>query len=175
MPRVNWGVGKDVIDDYDRDSGYKPYTGKIPQNAVYKFRLKTLKYAAGTKQKNPRLTAGLELVPRNAEEKEFAGYFIMKFMPIADTNGFQWIPFLDALGVSSAEFTRGTVTDDEGNVRKMGNWRMDGKMEILAQLKDGTDQTGNSRKEIGWVGALDSTEEYDEDEEEEEYDDDEGF
>lgn len=175
MPKVNWGVGKDVIDDYDRESNYKPYTGKIPQNAVYRWRVKTLKYAAGTKTKNPRLTAGLELVPRSTEEKPYAGYFIMKFMAIAETNGFQWVPFLDALGVSSAEFLRGTLTDDEGNIRKIGNWRMDGKTEILGQLKDGSDQEGNSRKEIGWCGALDSEEE-EEYESDEEYDeDDEGF
>ena len=174
MPKVNWGVGKDTIDDYDRDSGYKPYTGKMPQNAVYKFRLKTLKYAAGTKTKNPRLTAGLELVPRDADEKQYAGYFILKFMAIAETNSFQWVPFLDALGVTSAEFTRGTITDDEGNIRKIGNWRMDGKTEVLGQLKDGSDQNGDSRKVIGWVGAVDGTEEYEEEEAEEEYDD-EGF
>lgn len=175
MPKVNWGVGKNTIDDYDRESSFKPYTGKVPQNAVYRFRLKTLKYAAGTKTKNPRLTAGLELVARDADEKQYAGYFIMKFMAIAETNGFQWVPFLDALGVSSAEFLRGTITDDEGNVRKFGNWRMDGKTEILGQLKDGTDQDGGSRKEIGWVGAVDSAEVY-EDEDEGEYDeDDEGF
>lgn len=176
MPKVNWGVDKGVIDDYDRESNYKPYTGKVPPNAVYKFRLKTLKYAAGTKAKNPRLSAGLELVPRDADDKQYAGYFLMKFMAIAESNGFQWVPFLDALGVSSAEFTRGTITDDEGNVRKIGNWRMDGKTEILAQIKDGSDQDGNYRKEVGWCGALDSTEEeYAGEEDGEDYDDDEGF
>lgn len=174
MPKVNWGVGKDVIDDYDRDSSFKPYTGKTPPNAVYRFKLKTLKYAAGTKAKNPRLTAGLELVPRDADEKQYAGYYCPKFMAIAETNGFQWVPFLDALGVTSAEFLRGTITDDEGNVRKIGNWRMDGKTEILAQLQDDTDQQGNPRKKIGWCGALDGAEEYEE-ESEDEYDDDEGF
>ena len=178
MPRVNWGVGKEVIDEYDRDSQFTPYRGKTPPNGVYKFKVKTLKSAAGTKTKNPRLTAGLELVPRDADEKPFKGYYIPKFMAIADTNGFQWIPFLDAIGVSSAEFLRGTVTDEDGNVRKIGNWKMDGTTEILAQLADGTDQNDNPRKEIKWVGALDDEEGFaDEVEEDEEVydDDDEGF
>lgn len=179
MPRVNWGVGKDTVDDYDRESGFKPYTGKIPPNAVYQWRIKVLKYAAGTKTKNPSLRAGLELVPRNAEEKQFAGYFLTKWMAIAETNSFQWVPFLDSIGVTGREFTAGTVVDDDGNVRKIGNWRMDGKTEILGQLKDGNDEKGNSRKEIGWVGALDGeAEEFEEEdaEEEEGYDeDDDGF
>lgn len=176
MPRVNWGVGKETVDDYDRESGFKPYTGKLPPNAVYKFKIKTLKSVAGTKTKNPSLRAGLELVPRNAEEKEFAGYFIMKFMAIAETNSFQWVPFLDAIGVTGREFTAGTVVDDDQNVRKIGNWRMDGTTEILAQLKDGTDEKGNSRKEVGWVGTVDDEAGEEFEEEEEGYDeDDEGF
>lgn len=178
MPKVNWGVGADVIDDFDRDSSFKPYAGKTPPNAVYRWRIKTLKFAARTKTKHPSLRAGLELVPRGSDEKPFKGYFIMKFMAIAETNGFQWVPFLDALGVSSREFLRGTICDDDENVRKIGNWRMDGKTEILGQLADGTDDKGNSRKEIKWVGSVDEDTELpdDEVEEEEGYDEeDEGF
>lgn len=176
MPRVNWGVGKEVIDDYDRDKAYKPYTGKTPPNAVYRWKIKTLKYAAGTKTKNPQLRAGLELVPRSDDEKQYRGYFLIKFMSIAQTNDFQWVPFLDAIGVTSAEFTRGTITDEDQNVRKIGNWRMDGSTEILGQLVDGTDQNDNPRKEIRWVGALDADfEDETEDDEDEVYDDDEGF
>lgn len=179
MPKVNWGVDRGVIDDYDRDSSYKPYTGKIPPNAVYKFKLKSLKSAAGTRDKNPRLQAGLELIPRNAEEKAYAGYFIMKFMAIAQTNAFQWVPFLDAIGVTAREFTNGTVVDEDGNVRKIGNWRMDGTTLILGQLADGSDDKGNSRKEIKWVGAVtdENDDEYGDDLEDdiEEDDVDEGF
>lgn len=176
MPKVTWGIGRDVIDDYDRESGFKPYTGKIPPNAVYAWKLKTLKYAAGTKTKNPQLRAGLELIPRDKDEAPYKGYFITKFMPIAETNSFQWVPFLDAIGVSSNEFLKGTLIDDEGNVRKIGNWRMDGKTELLGQLQDDTDENGAARKRIGWCGAIEEAgEEYDVDEEEEEEDDDEGF
>jgi hypothetical protein len=173
MPKVNWGVSRDVIDDFDRESGFKPYAGKVPPNAVYKFRVKVLKFAARTREKNPSLQAGLELVPRDADERPFEGYFITKFMAVAETNSFQWVPFLDAIGVSANEFLKGTITDEQGNVRKIGNWRMDGKTEILGQLVDGTDQNGNTRKEIKWVGAVEDTDT--EEEEEEEGYDDEGF
>lgn len=175
MPRVNWNIGKEVIDDFDRESSFKPYAGKIPPNAVYRWRVKTLKTAAGTREKNPRLQAGLELVPREGAEKQYAGYFIMKFMAIAETNAWTYVPFLDAIGVSSAEFTKGTVVDEDGNVRKIGNWRMDGKTEILGQLADGTDGEGNPRKEMKWVGAVDEDEIIDDEAAEEEYDEDEGF
>jgi hypothetical protein len=175
MPKVNWGIGRDVIDDYDRDSSYKPYTGKLPPNAVYRFKLKTVKFAAGTREKNPRLSIGLELIPRDAEERQYRGYFIMKYMAISANNAWTYVPFLDAIGVSSAEFIKGTICDEEGNVRKIGNWRMDGKTEILGQLADGADEKGNSRKEIKWVGAADDDIAEDEVGEEEDYEDDEGF
>jgi len=180
MPRVAWGVGKDVIDDFDRESSFKPYTGKTPPNAVYQFKIKTLKYAAKTGKKNPQLRAGLELVPRDSDERAFKGYFITKFMPVAETNGFQWVPFLDAIGVTSAEFLKGTITDEEGNVKKIGNWRMDGTTEILGQLQDDVDENGQPRKKIGWCGPVEEAAEEEEDEDEadlydDEEEDDDGF
>src|SRR3982750_832167 len=175
MPRVNWNVGREVIDDFDREAQFAPYKGKTPPNAVYMFKLKNFRYAAGTREKNPRLSAGLELVPRTEEEKTYRGYYITKFMAIAETNAFQWVPMLDALGVTSVEFLKGTICDEEGNIRKIGNWRMDGKTMVLGQLADTTDQHGLPRKEIKWVGAVEDSETYEEAEEEETYDDDEGF
>lgn len=173
MPLVDWGIDPRVIDEWDRDSQFKPYTGVVPPNGAYLWKIKTLKFSAPTDDKNPQLRAGLELVPRTKEEKRFAGYFIVKFMTVTERSVMFYTPFLDAIGVSSDDFTERTRTDEEGNVRKIGQWKMDGSTKILGQLQDDTDQNGNPRKAVGWVGASDEPveaeeEEYDDEEEEEE-------
>lgn len=176
MPKVNWGVRAADIDNFDRDSQYAPYDGPVPPNGVYQWKVKVLKSVAGTREKNPQLRVGLELVPRKADpsEKRMKGYFIMAFLPIMDKTQFRYVPFLDALGVSGREFERGTITDEEGNVKKIGRWRNGGDTLIKAELKDGTDQSGNPRKDIGWMGALtdepDDDEDFDEDDEQDDAD-----
>lgn len=157
MPRVNWGIDADVIDDWDRSQQFKPYTGPKPANGVYKWRIATLKAVAGTKDKYPQLRAGLVLTPRKGyEEDTFKGYYITLFLSISESNPFTYAPFCDAIGVSGQDFTRKTVTDSDGNVKSIGRWRMDGKTEIYGQLRTGTDsRDGTPRPEIGWVGSLD--------------------
>lgn len=170
MPRVNWGVSASDVDSYDRDSQYKPYAGPIPTNGVYQWQVKKLQHVAGTREKNPQLRIGLELVPRNKAEKKFAGYFILVFAPVTEKSQFRYVPFLDAIGVTANEFSRGTVTDEEGNIKKIGKWRNTGNALILGQLADDTDQNGAPRKKIGWIGGLEDLEE--KSEEDDEFDDD---
>lgn len=171
MPRANWGVDPGDVDEFDRESQYTPYSGPVPPNAVYQWNIKVLKFITGTRDKFPQLRLGLELVPRaEYDEKRYKGYFLMAFMPVSDKTAFRYVPFLDAIGVSGRDFTSKTITDEEGNIRRIGAWRHDGKTLILAEQKDGNDQNGNPRKEIGWIGAADSTVD---DEEEEDYDEEE--
>lgn len=170
MPRANWGIEASDVDEFDRDSQYKPYLGLVPPDGVYVFLLKKLQFVAGTNQKNPQLRTGLELVPREgAKEDEFDGYFIMDFLPISQKTQFRYVPLLDALGVTGREFIDRTVTDEEGNIKKIGKWRNTGEEYLFALLKTGTDQNGEPRKEVGWYGEY--TEDYDEDDvdDEEEY------
>jgi len=177
MPRANWGVNASDVDDFDRDSQYKPYDGPVPPNAVYLWRIKVLKYVAGARDKFPQLRIGIELVPRGEyDERRYKGYFTMMFAPISDRTQFRYVPFLDAIGVTATDFTRKTITDEEGNIKRIGPWRNDGQTLIKAELKDEADQNGNPRKGIGWVGPNDDSsvdddeEEYDVDtDEEEEY------
>lgn len=175
MPRVRWGISSGDIDDFDRSSQYAPYTGPIPPNGVYEWLVKVLKYIPGTRDKHPQLRIGLELVPREdrKDERQYSGYFAMAFLPITDKTAFRYVPFLDALGVSGKEFTERTVTDEDGNIKKIGQWRNDGKEIIAAQLADGQDQNGAPRKELAWFGPVaeiddDEEDEYDEEIEEEE-------
>lgn len=168
MPRARWGISAKEIDNFDRDSQFTPYTGPIPPNGVYQFKLKVLKFVAATREKNAQLRIGFELVPRRGrqEERQFKGYFIMAFLTITDRNQFVYVPFCDAIGVSGSDFTDRTIIDENGDIKKIGRWRNDGKQMLLVQVKDGTDQSGNPRKDVGWIGALDSEPETDEDEEE---------
>lgn len=172
MPKVRWGIDASIIDEWDRSSQYKPYTGPTPPNAVYQWRIKVLKYAAATNEKHPQLRIGLELVPResNRDEKRYRDFFVMEFRSIAPTNAFAYAPFLDAIGVSSAEFTQSTITDREGNVTKIGRWRNTGDTLIMGQLVDRDDQNGKSRKAIDWMGAVEEPDEYGDDEYDEEID-----
>lgn len=179
MPKVRWGINaREVDSSFDRDSQYKPYDGPVPPNGVYHFQVKVLKCVAGTRQKLPQLRIGLELVPREGrkDERRYKGYFIMAFLPISDKTAFRYVPFLDAIGVSVGDFADRTNPDSDGNVKSIGKWRNDGKELIAVELKDGQDQNGNSRKETGWMGAIDDEgddEEEDYDDDEEEYDDEE--
>jgi hypothetical protein len=151
MPKMDWGISRSVIDDFDRSKQYAPYTGPEPRNGVYQWKVKVLKTAPATRDKHPQLRIGLELVPRNKEEKRYAGYFLMLFRSITPDgrNDFTWVPFIDALGVTSTDFTNRTITDNDGNVQKIGKWTNRQDALILAQLKDDSDQQGNARKEIG--------------------------
>jgi len=169
MPRVNWGVSARDIDNFDRDSQYKPYDGPIPANGVYEWQIKVLKSIAPTDDKLPQLRVGLELAPRdgNKAEQKYAGYFTMAFLSISDKMMWKLVPFLDAIGVTGRDFEARTITDEEGNIKKIGTWRNTGDEYIKAELKDGQDQAGNSRKEIGWMGPITDNED------EEDYDDDE--
>lgn len=175
MPKVRWGINAREVDNFDRESQFKPYDGPIPSNGVYQFAVKVLKYVAGTREKLPQLRIGLELVAREGrkDERRYSGYFIMIFPPVSDKTAFRYVPFLDAIDVTVAEFADRTNTDTDGNIKSIGKWRNDGKELILAELRDGTDQNGNPRKEIGWMGALTDADEYDEDYDDEELDDEE--
>lgn len=172
MPKVRWGISAGNVDDFDRDSQYKPYDGPTPTNGVYLWKIKVLKYVAGTKDKFPQLRIGLELVPREGrkQERRYAGYFMMSFPPVSPKTAFRYVPFLDAIGVSGSDFADRTITDEDGNIKKIGKWRNDSEQLIAAELKDGVDQNNNPRKEIGWMGEpSEDYEEAEEDDEEEEY------
>lgn len=156
MPKVNWGVGAAEIDDFDRSSQYMPYTGPTPPDGMYLWQIKVLQSIAGTKDKFPQLRIGLAFVPREGRDGEDRyiddndqPYWIMAFLPITDKTAWRYVPFLDSIGVSGAEFTRGTLTDEEGNVKKIGRWKNSGEELVLAQLKTGNDQHGNPQKQIG--------------------------
>lgn len=170
MPRARWGIRAADVDNFDRETQYAPYTGKIPQNNVYQWTVKVAKFIEGTREKFAQLRVGLELVPRDRDEKQYKGYFIMCFLPVAEKTAFRYVPFLDAIGVTGRDFENRTIVDEEGKIRRIGRWNNDGSTLVLAQLADGMDQNNNARKEITWFGPLDEETE-DAEESDDEYDD----
>lgn len=181
MPRATWGVSSREMDKFDRDKQFKPYTGPTPPLGVYQWKVKNLKHLPATGEKNAQLRIGLELVPRNKDERKFKGYFLMEFAPVASNTQFRYVPFLDAIGVSTREFETRTITDAEGNIKKIGRWANDGEQLILAKIKEELDQNKQLRRAFDWFGPVEEEEEeaYDEDDEgefdEEEYEDDEEY
>lgn len=176
--RVDWGVSSSEMDEYDPSEQYKPYDGPMPPNAVYHWRVKRLQFQPATKDKLPSLWVGMELVPRRGRgETQYAGYYLTNFLPISAKTQFRYVPFLDAIGVSTRDFASRTEADNEGMVRRIGKWRHTGDFIIAAMLKDEQDAKGNPRKGIGWQGPADADTEYVEpgesdDDYEEEYEED---
>ena len=180
--RVNWNIRGSDIADFDRSKQYKPYTGPVPTNNVYQFKLKVFKYVSATRDKLEQIRIGLELIPRKGrpEEKRYTGFFIMVFRSLGDRNQFTYVPFFDAIGITGADVDRGVITDEEGNVKKVGRWRNTGDMMLLARLCDEEDAEGNPRKGVdAWAALEDSEPESDDDDEDydsdESYDDDDDY
>lgn len=183
MPKVNWGIARGTISDFDRTKQFKPYDGPLPPAGMYRFLIKHVKSVAGINGRRPQLRVGLELVPRNKEEARYGGYFTIAFLTISEEWPGFYVPFLDAIGVSETEFLNGTITDEEGHVKKIGRWKNDGNQYVKAQVKDGADQQGNPRKEIGYIGEDSGEAEYaddidkgdDDDFDDDDYDSDESY
>lgn len=180
MAKVNWGIKKSSINNFDRDAQFKPYMGKLPPNGVYKFRVRNAQAAGPTRDKNPQLRVTFVLVPRDKEEKKYAGFSIMKFMIISDQTNFHYVPFFDAVGITDVDFIERTFTDEQGNIKKIGKWKNDGKSVVLAEIRTNTGEKAEQYpKDVGWIQAFEESDEdededeYDEDDEDGEYDDDE--
>ena len=171
MPRARWGVSADDVDQFDRSSQFRPYDGPQPPLGVYHWLVKRLKYVPAVKDKLPQLRPGLELVPREGyDEDQYAGYYTTAFLPVSERTNFRYVPFLDAIGVTGREFETRTVYDTDNNITRIGSWRNKGDTIIAGQLAMGSDEKGNDRLEIKWMGPI--SEEYEEEELDDEYEED---
>lgn len=177
MPRNDWGISASDIDDFDRSEVYAPYTGPQPPYGVtYQWRLKLLKFFSGDSRSKPQFWIGTELVPRpGRNEKKYNGYYVMTFLTISPNPKSRvfWVPFCDALGIQGRD-TANTITDDEGNVKRIGRFRNNGDVQILGKLdqkEDGREgHEGEMRPYLSWFGALPEDVE-DEEDDNDEFDD----
>ena len=152
MGAVDWGISTGDIDNFDREKQFAPYRGQIPPNAVYRWRITQLKFSPATGDKFPQLRIGVELVPRNKKEQSYKGFRLMSFRVVAPQTPFNYVPLLDALGVSSSDFKNRTMADGEGNITRIGKWRNNGAQEIDAQLASTDDE--KYPHDIKWIGAV---------------------
>lgn len=175
MPKANWGISSSDVDDFDRDSQFKPFIGDPPPSGVvYLWTIKKLVMVSATDEKTPQLRVGLALRPQNRAQKKYEGYYITNFLPIADNTAFRYAPLLDAFGVSGRDFTSRTIIDEQGNIQKIGQWRNTGDFVIAAQLLDNDpDYVSKNPKKIGWMGEAPEDSDSDVDDDESTEDDDE--
>jgi hypothetical protein len=156
MARKIWsGISGKSLDETDR-SEFKPYGGPIPPNELFCFKINALKHGKSSKGTS-QLIIGLTLVPRASrpEDKRYADYRIMDYIPVMESTQWRLVPFLDAIGVSGDDFEKRTMDSGEKDrwgsvpITKIGRWINDGKQYVMALLRDGEDQNGKTRKEIG--------------------------
>lgn len=170
MPRADWGISTADARNFDREKQYKPYTGPKPSpRTVFQWQITVCKFFPKTRSKNAQLRLGLKVVPRNSDEKRFKDFFVMTFRSVTPKTQFTYIPFLDAIGASESDFVNKTLVDEEGNIKRIGAWRNDGKQLVMAEYVLSEDQSGNPRDDVGWIGELEEASEDDE----EDYEDDE--
>lgn len=173
MPKANWGISASDVDEYDREDLYTPYLGDPPPSGtVYLWTIKKMTAVPATEDKTPQIRVGLQLKPRNKAQQKYKGYYITAFVHISDKTKWSYIPFLDALGVSGRDFVNRTITDESGNVAKIGAWKNDGKQVIAAQLNDNDPEFASKNpKKIGWMGEAPEGSVSDDDEDEDDFDD----
>ncbi len=174
MPRADWGISASDARNFDREAQYKPYTGPKPApRTVFQWQLTVCKFFPKTRAKNAQLRLGLKVVPRNPDEKRFKGFFVMTFRSVTPKTQFAYVPFLDAIGVSESDFVNRTQIDEEGNIRRIGNWRNDGKQLLMGEFVLSEDQNGAPRNDVGWIGELEDAPEDADLEDDDDLDDDE--
>lgn len=177
MPRVRWGDEEELLEageNWDPDEQIQPYDGPTPPTGLYHFDVKVLKKRQG---KNfPQLMIGLELVPRKgrSDDKKYVRYFIMDFAPVSPQTNFRWMPFVQAIGVSPSDLIKKCVTDEDGNVTKIGRWVKREKGNVIAVniVHDPDDERYGGRKVASYF-APKSTKAAPVEEEEEEYEEEE--
>lgn len=164
MGKVTWGSGSaeaaPSADELDNAEGrrFKPYDGPPVPAGVYAWKITMLKKGKSN-QGNDQLIIGLELVPRRgrADQKQYAGFRVVDYIPVMSSTAERLGPFLKAIGVSGADFLNRTTDDGQKDSRgsvsivKIGKWVFEpGKTFVLAAIEDARDQKGNARKEVGF-------------------------
>jgi len=163
MPRATWGSGAEPIsrDDLENAQGsrFKRYDGPPPPDGIYAFKVNQLRKGK-SRQDNDQLIVGLELVPRKGrtEQVPFKGFYITDYIPVMSSTADRLKPFLDAIGVSAADFMERMDVEKDANrqgsrsVQKIGRWVFEsGKTYVLAEVITGSYE-GKARREIAYGG-----------------------
>lgn len=155
MPKAKWGsdLTPDEIDNA-KGGDFSPYAGPTPPSGVYKFVLKQAKKGV-TKNEDPKLFTVWELVPREKDQKKFAGAPVFDHMPVTKATAWRAKALCAALGITSNDFMGKTVVDEDGKVLKIGSKKIDGgKIEVYINVKRDNDAEYGIRLVLNGAGYL---------------------
>lgn len=160
MPKATWGSGDQAltaadIDSVDTSQNFKPYTGSIPPSGLYRFVLRRLKQGESNNG-NPKLMiiAALDGTWR-AEHQKYEGCPFFDHMPVLKSTAFRVRAFTDAIGVSSVDFEKRMLLDEEGRVTKIGKWEFTGEELVFINVRrDPGDAANGPRLVLNGTGYL---------------------
>lgn len=173
MPKVTWGgdLTEDDIESAEL-SNFQPYAGPLPPGGVYRWTLRRAKRGeSGTG--NPKLeTIWLLDGSWKPDHKKYDGCPLWDHMAVVKSMNWRVKAYCAAIGVTSTDFMKRMVVDEENIVQKIGRVKFapdDNTVEAYINVKRENDQDGNPR--IVLVGYLTAPEDADEDVEEDVDDD----
>jgi hypothetical protein len=124
MPKLAWGADVTPDDVDSAESSGQIYEGEIPPAGVYRFKIKTLKSGESRENKNPMATFLMLLDDPRKAVKAYQGCPLFGQVVITKQTGWKIKEFCAALGISSTDFLKKAVTDEEGNILKFGTQKI---------------------------------------------------
>lgn len=162
MPKAKWGSDLTVDDIENAESSNGAYTGPIPPSGVYLFNLKKM-VAGESKAGKPKVFMVWEMAKTGAkkDQKKWAGAPLFDHMPVGASSAFRAKALCAALGVTSKDFINKTVIDEEDNIIKIGNLKIDGKIQSFINVKRENDEDNGERLVLIGGGYLPKPDESD--------------
>lgn len=149
MPKVAWGLGADEIEQV-QSTGFTPYEGPLVPRGVYTFAIKAK--IAKSKNDNPMIKVLLILDGEASSEKDetkkqYDGAPIWDNVVVMDKTAWKVKQFCEGLGVSSSDFANRTIKNDDDEIVKIGNVKLENaRVKVMTNV--GKDQNGQPRPEV---------------------------
>jgi hypothetical protein len=165
MPKVTWGgdLTEDDIESAELSS-FQPYAGPLPTAGVYRWTLRRAKRGKSG-QGNPKLETIWVLDGSwKPEHKKYDGCPLFDHMAVMKSMNWRVKAYCAAIGVTSTDFMKRMVVDEEDIVQKIGRLKYspdDNDVAVYINIKREPDADGNPR--IALVGYLTAPEETDDD------------
>lgn len=126
MPKATWGAGDTALtaadlDNAEREAPRIRYSGELPRNGTYRFVIQSLKKASSAAG-NPKVTVFATLDGTwKANHKQYDGCPVFDHLPVMKSTANRVANFLDAIGASSNDLMKQTITDENGYITKLGS------------------------------------------------------
>lgn len=156
MPKAKWGSDLTVDDIENAESTNGSYTGPIPPSGVYLFTLKKMQKGT-SKNDNPKVFMVWEMAKTGAkkDQKKWAGAPLFDHMPVGASSAFRAKALCAALGVTSKDFLNKTIIDEEDNITKIGNLKIEaGAIQAFINVKRESDADNGDRLVLNGGGYL---------------------